>query len=200
MLKKKQLSNKQSKNKGNKELGMKIRDLVLLLVGGGLVVFGMVVGDLLENDAFADGHTKTELSELELKQKVKSAEFRIVDLEKELGSARNVSNSVEYEYATLIFDIVVNKDYSSFIYCEMIYQKEVREIPLSHIIYDGGRWKNSSRKPFRTKDDIHHEDHRNDMFDFVEQVLNPLTQEGWFLDKWQRDSGEACLILKRVKQ
>ena len=41
---------------------MKIRDLVLLLVGGGLVVFGMVVGDLLENDAFADDHTKTELS------------------------------------------------------------------------------------------------------------------------------------------
>ena len=51
---------------------MKIRDLVLLLAGGGLVVFGMVVGDLLENDAFADDHAKTELSELELKQKVKS--------------------------------------------------------------------------------------------------------------------------------
>ena len=58
---------------------MKIRDLVLLLAGGGLVVFGMVVGDLLENDAFADDHAKTELSELELKQKVKSAESKIIN-------------------------------------------------------------------------------------------------------------------------
>ncbi len=35
---------------------MKLRDVVLLLIGGGLVVFGILVGDLLENDAFADGH------------------------------------------------------------------------------------------------------------------------------------------------
>jgi len=35
---------------------MRPRDIVLLLVGGGLVVFGMLVGDLLENDAFADSH------------------------------------------------------------------------------------------------------------------------------------------------
>ena len=35
---------------------MKHRDVVLLLVGGGLVFFGILVGDLLENDAFADSH------------------------------------------------------------------------------------------------------------------------------------------------
>ena len=87
---------------------MKIRDLVLLLVGGGLVVFGMVVGDLLENDAFADDHAKTELSELELKQKVKSAESRIINLEKELESAKNGNKVVEYEY-TIIWLMLGNK-------------------------------------------------------------------------------------------
>ena len=35
---------------------MKFRDVVLLLVGGGLVVVGMLVGDLFENDAHADSH------------------------------------------------------------------------------------------------------------------------------------------------
>ena len=80
---------------------MKIRDLVLLLVGGGLVVFGMVVGDLLENDAFADDHAKTELSELELKQKVKSAESKIINLEKELEFAKNGNKLVEYEYTII---------------------------------------------------------------------------------------------------
>ena len=43
---------------------MKLRDMVLLLVGGGLVVFGILVGDLLENDAFADGH-ESEIIEYE---------------------------------------------------------------------------------------------------------------------------------------
>ena len=87
---------------------MKIRDLVLLLAGGVLVVFGMVVGDLLENDAFADDHAKTELSELELKQKVKSAESKIINLEKELESAKNENKVVEYEY-TIIWLMLGNK-------------------------------------------------------------------------------------------
>ena len=87
---------------------MKIRDLVLLLVGGGLVVFGMVVGDFLENDAFADDHTKTELSELELKQKVKSAESKIINLEKEFEFAKNGNKVVEYEY-TIIWLMLSNK-------------------------------------------------------------------------------------------
>ena len=35
---------------------MKFRDVVLLLVGGGLVVVGMLMGNLIENDAIADSH------------------------------------------------------------------------------------------------------------------------------------------------
>ena len=42
---------------------MKFRDVVLLLVGGGLVVVGMLVGDLFENDAHADSH-ETKVVEL----------------------------------------------------------------------------------------------------------------------------------------
>ena len=43
---------------------MKLRDVVLLLVGGGLVIFGILVGDLLETDAFAEGH-ESEVVEYE---------------------------------------------------------------------------------------------------------------------------------------
>jgi len=45
---------------------MKFRDVVLLLVGGGLVVVGMLVGDLFENDAHADSH-ETKVVEYEYK-------------------------------------------------------------------------------------------------------------------------------------
>ena len=35
---------------------MKFRDVVLLLVGGGLVVVGMLMSNLIETDAIADSH------------------------------------------------------------------------------------------------------------------------------------------------
>ena len=37
--------------------------------------------------------------------------------------------------------------------------------------------------------------------DFIEQVLNAQSKEGWFLDQFTRDpDGDLRLILKRVKQ
>ena len=45
---------------------MKFRDVVLLLVGGGLVVVGMLMSNLIENDAIADNHSN-EVVEYEYK-------------------------------------------------------------------------------------------------------------------------------------
>ena len=78
---------------------MKFRDVVLLLVGSGLVVFGMLIGDLLENDAFADGHSiqavNTESSPpppIDISQLAESVkyEYALVDASKNSASHKFV--------------------------------------------------------------------------------------------------------------
>ena len=59
---------------------MKFRDVVLLLVGGGLVVVGMLIGDLFENNAIADSHGS------------KLVEYKVVLVERIIREGRNVQS------------------------------------------------------------------------------------------------------------
>ena len=61
---------------------MKFRDVVLLLVGGGLVVVGMLMSNLIETDAIADSHGS----------KLVEYEYKVVLVERIIREGRNVQS------------------------------------------------------------------------------------------------------------